>query len=140
VRPMQREIEAQARAAAYMDLAVRNLRVLARAVIRGIELDDSVPASTAIGLQQIASAADGLAAELTGDTQHADPREPLLVAVAAAATALQENGSLSVSAIVGQIRSTATDLLSALGDREEDARWAVRIAAGELDVEPEHAH
>jgi Fusaric acid resistance protein-like len=61
--------------------------------------------------------------------QPADPRQPLLIAVAAAATALQENGSLSVSAIVGQIRSTATDLLSALGDREDDARWAVRIAA-----------
>ena len=133
VRRMQREIEAQARAAAYMDLAVRNLRVLARAVIRGIELGDTVPAGIAVALQQIASAAEGLGAELTGDTQHADPRQPLLVAVAAAATALQENGSLSVAAIVGQIRSTATDLLSALGDREEDARWAVRIAAGETD-------
>ena len=75
---------------------------------------------------------------MTGDTRHADPRQPLLVAVAAAATALQENGSLSVSAIVGQIRSTATDLLSALGDREEDARWAVRIAARELDHTSAH--
>lgn len=122
---MQREIEAQARAAAYMDLAVRNLRVLARAVIRSIELGDTVPASIVVALWQIASAAEGLGAELTGDTQDADSRQPLLVAVAAAATALQENGSLSVSAIVGQIRSTAADLLSALGDREQDARWAV---------------
>jgi len=139
VRRMQRDIEAQARAAAYMDLAVRNLRVLARAIIRGIDLGDTVPASIAVALQQIASAAEGLGAELAGDTQHADPRQPLLVAVAAAATALQENGSLSVSAIVGQIRSTATDLLSALGDREEDARWAVRIAARELDHTGAHS-
>jgi len=138
VRRMQREIAAQAQAAAYMDLAVRNLRVLARAVIRGIELGDTVPASIAVALQQIASAAEGLGAELTGDTRHADPRQPLLVAVGAAATALRENGSLSVSAIVGQIRSTATDLLSALGDREEDARWAVRIAARELDHASAH--
>jgi uncharacterized membrane protein YgaE (UPF0421/DUF939 family) len=131
VRRMQREIEAHAQAAAYMDLAVRNLRVLSRAVIRGIELGEAVPATIGVALQQLARAAADLAAELGGDTRHADSRRPVLLAVAAAATALRENGSLSVAAIVGQIRSTATDLLSALGDREEDARWAVRIAAGE---------
>ena len=131
VRRMQREIEAQARAAAYMDLAVRNLRVLSRAVIRGIELGEAVPAGIGVALQRLARAAVDLGAELAGDMQQADSRRPLLLAVAAAATALQENGSLSVAAIVGQVRSTATDLLSALGDREEDARWAVRIAAGE---------
>ncbi len=133
VRRVQREIEAQARAAAYMDLAVRNLRVLSRAVIRSIELGDTVPAGTAVALRQMAGAAEDLGAELSGATQHADPRQRLLVAVAAAATALQENGSLSVAAIVAQIRSTATDLLSALGDREQDARWAVRAAAREVD-------
>ena len=131
VRRMQREIEAQARAAAYMDLAVRNLRVLSRAVIRGIELGEVVPAGIGVALQQLARAAVDLGAELARDTRHSDSRRPLLLAVAAAATALRENGSLSVAAIVGQIRSIATDLLSALGDREEDARWAVRIAAGE---------
>ncbi len=131
VRRMQREIEAQARAAAYMDLAVRNLRVLSRAVIRGIELGEAVPAGIGVALQQLARAAADLAAELARDPQHADSRRPLLLAVAAAATALRENSSLSVAAIVGQIRSIATDLLSALGDREQDARWAVRIAAGE---------
>lgn len=131
VRRMQREIEAHAQAAAYMDLAVRNLRVLSRAVIRGIELGEAVPAGIGVALQQLARAAAALAAELGGDHRHADSRRPVLLAVAAAATALRENGSLSVATIVGQIRSTATDLLSALGDREEDARWAVRIAAGE---------
>ncbi len=131
VRRMHREIEAQAQAAAYMDLAVRNLRVLSRAVIRGIELGEAVPAGIGVALHRLAGATADLAAELGGDDQHADSRRPVLLAVAAAATALRENGSLSVAAIVGQIRSTATDLLSALGDREEDARWAVRIAAGE---------
>ncbi len=131
VRRMQREIEAQARAAAYMDLAVRNMRVLSRAVIRSIELGEAVPAGIGVALQQLARAAVGLGAELAGDTQHADSRRPLLLAVAAAASALDDNGSLSVAAIVGQIRSMATDLLSALGDREEDARWTVRIAAGD---------
>ena len=132
MRRMQREIEAQARAAAYMDLAVRNLRVLARAVMRGIELGDAVPARIAVALGELARAAERLGAELTDDTGRGDPREPLLLAVSAAATALQENGSLSVAAIVGQIRCTATDLLSVLGDREQDARRAVRIAAREL--------
>ena len=83
---MQREIEAQAQAAAYMDLAVRNLRVLSRAVIRGIELGEAVPAGIGVALQQLARAAAGLGAELAGDTQHADrddhcssplPRPPL---------------------------------------------------------------
>jgi len=138
VRRRQHEIDAQAQAAAYMDLAVRNLRVLSRAVIRAIELGEAVPAGMGVALQQLAHAAADLAAELSGDTEHADSRRPVLLAVAAAATALQEHGSLPVAAIVGQIRSTATDLLSALGDREEDARWAVRIAAGETDNTSAH--
>ena len=131
MRRMQREIEAQARAAAHMDLAVRNMRVLSRAVIRSIELGEAVPAGIGVALQQLALAALGLGAELGCDAQHADSRPPLLLAVAGAASALQDNASLSVAAIVGQIRSIATDLLSALGDGEEDARWTVRIAAGD---------
>jgi uncharacterized membrane protein YgaE (UPF0421/DUF939 family) len=138
VRRMRRGIEAHATAAAYMDLAVRNLRVLSRAVTRGIELDETVPAGVAVALQQVARASEDLGEELAGDPHRADPRQPLLAAVAASATALQENGSLSVAAIVGQIRSIATDLLSALGDREEDARWTVRIAAGDADHSSAH--
>ncbi len=131
VRRMQHLIEAHATAAAYMDLAVRNLRVTARAVTRGLELDESVPAGIALALQHLARASEDLGKELAGDPHHADPRRPVLAAVAVSATALGENGGLSVAAMVGQIRSIATDLLCALGDREENARWTVRIAAGD---------
>jgi hypothetical protein len=52
--------------------------------------------------------------------------EPALRAAAAATYVLERTGNLSVSVIVGQIRSTATDLLAATGMSQDEASEEVR--------------
>ena len=53
-------------------------------------------------------------------------REPALRAAAAATLVLEGTTNLSVTVIVGQIRSTATDLLTGIGLTYEEATEAVR--------------
>jgi hypothetical protein len=56
-------------------------------------------------------------------------REPALRAAAKATHVLAGTTNLSVSVIVGQVRSTATDLLTGIGLSYEEATEAVRDAA-----------
>ncbi len=55
--------------------------------------------------------------------------EPALRAAATATVVLEGTANLSVSVIVGQIRSTATDLLTGTGMSYEEAVEAVRGAS-----------
>jgi hypothetical protein len=55
---------------------------------------------------------------------------PALRAAAASAAVLERTGNLSSTVIVGQIRSTAVDLLRGSGMTYEEAAEAVRTAAG----------
>lgn len=71
----------------------------------------------------------------------ATAREAALRAAARATLALERTGNLAVSVLVGQVRSTATDLLRGLGLAPREARDAVREAADrerqrELDGSP----
>ena len=54
-------------------------------------------------------------------------------AAAEATLVLERTGNLSVSVIVGQIRSTAADLLAATGMTHEQAAGAVRDAVREAE-------
>jgi uncharacterized membrane protein YgaE (UPF0421/DUF939 family) len=122
------ELELHAHAAEQVDLAVRNVRVLARAILRAVELDDPVPSALHEALEHLASAVSGLGMHLADPDLQTRARASALQAVACASRAVDEEPSLSVSVIVGQIRSTATDLLGGLGDEDSDARSAVRAA------------
>ena len=53
---------------------------------------------------------------------------------ARASAALEDTSNLSVSVIVGQVRSTATDLLLSLGMDNEEALEEVRNARDRLNV------
>ncbi|MCW3041264.1 MAG: rane protein-like protein, partial [Solirubrobacterales bacterium] len=55
-----------------------------------------------------------------------------LDAAARATLGLERTANLSTSVIVGQVRSTATDLVKALGASDEEAVEAVRAAVREL--------
>ena len=57
--------------------------------------------------------------------------EPALRAAAEASLVLERTGNMSVSVIVGQIRSTATDLLTATGMTYDEATETVRHAVRE---------
>lgn len=120
-------------AAAQIDLAVRNVRVLARGAIRGVLLGDSVPPDIGDALRDLASAARALEAALEDPDRGVDVRAPALRAAARATFVLERTGNLSVSVIVGQVRSTAVDLLRGSGLDQQAASEAVRYASEERE-------
>jgi hypothetical protein len=122
-------VETYADAAHRIDLAVRNVRVLARGTIRAIELDENVPPEISGALRDLASAVRALGPALDDAGLAHEVREPALRAAADASAVLERTANLSVSVIVGQIRSTAVDLISSTGTGSGEAAGAVRSAA-----------
>jgi uncharacterized membrane protein YgaE (UPF0421/DUF939 family) len=121
-------VEFYAEAAARIDLAVRNVRVLARGAVRALSLSDNVPPDVADAIEDLASAVLALERALDDDGS-ADPVRGLaLRAATTASLVLERTGNLSVSVIVGQIRSTAVDLLAGTGMAGDAAIEAVRAA------------
>ncbi len=127
-------VEVYASAAAQIDLAVRNVRVLARGVIRAVELDERVPADVADAVRDLAAAVRALGAVLGGEEGPEVLRVPALRAAGRASAVLERTGNLSVSVIVGQVRSTAVDLLVGTGLAYDEAAEAVRAAAREAEA------
>jgi uncharacterized membrane protein YgaE (UPF0421/DUF939 family) len=122
-------VEFYAESAARIDLAVRNVRVLARGAMRALALDENVPPDVAAALEDLAAAVGALASALERGEGFDAVREPALSAASRATRVLEGTTNLSVSVIVGQIRSTSTDLLTGIGMSYEDATEAVRAAA-----------
>jgi uncharacterized membrane protein YgaE (UPF0421/DUF939 family) len=122
-------VEFYTEAAARIDLAVRNTRVLARGAMRALSLDENVPPDVADAIDDLAAAVRALATALAADTAFDDVREPALRAAATATRVLEGTTNLSVSVIVGQVRSTAVDLLTGIGFSYEEATDAVRSAS-----------
>jgi uncharacterized membrane protein YgaE (UPF0421/DUF939 family) len=124
-------VETYAAAAAQIDLAVRNVRVLARAARRAVDLDDNVPEGVHAALADLAAAVRALDDVLCDPdaTRAGSVREPALRAAARATLVLEQTGNMSVSVIVGQIRSTAVDILRGSGMTYREAADAVRAAA-----------
>jgi uncharacterized membrane protein YgaE (UPF0421/DUF939 family) len=124
-------MEFYADAAGRIDLAVRNVRVLARGAIRAVQLDDNVPPDVGEALGELAAAVRALAAALDADLDFAAAREHAGRAAAIASLVLEGTTNLSVSVIVGQVRSTATDLMTGTGLSYDEATVAVREAIRE---------
>jgi uncharacterized membrane protein YgaE (UPF0421/DUF939 family) len=122
-------VESWAGAANQIDLAVRNVRVLARGAIRALRLDENVPEEVGEALRDLAAAVRALDGALEADGNVDNVRAPALRAAARASLVLERTGNLSVSVIVGQVRSTATDLLTGTGMEPDEAATAVRGAA-----------
>ena len=122
------EVERYAEAAPHVDLAVRNVRVLARAALSVIETGAPVPAG-------IPHAVRGLATPRTGSSASsrragAPRRRSRRHSPPPATRRSRSSGrTIPLSVIVGQIRSTAVDLLRALGIERSEAVEHVRAAA-----------
>jgi uncharacterized membrane protein YgaE (UPF0421/DUF939 family) len=129
------EIEVYGGAAAQIDLAVRNVRVLGRGVLRAVSLHDHIPDDVPGAIEDLAEAVIALEAALEEDGSTDAVRDPALRATTASTLALERTGNLSVSVIVGQIRSTAVDLIAGTGLTYDEAvdlvRSAVRAATAE---------
>jgi len=114
-----------------LDLTTRNVRLLARGAIRAVELNEPVPSELLSALRALADAVRALEPALGDPEQHAArgaAHAAALRAAADASLALERSSGLSVSVLVGQVRSTATDLLRSLGFAPREARDAVRAA------------
>jgi hypothetical protein len=128
-----RTVDVYTDAAAQIDLAVRNVRVLARGARRAIELDENVPPEVSGALRALAEAVRALGAAIDDPGSADAVRAPALRAAGEATLVLERTGNLSVSVIVGQVRSTAVDLLRGSGMSYEDAATAVRGAVREAE-------
>jgi uncharacterized membrane protein YgaE (UPF0421/DUF939 family) len=120
-----------------LDNAVRNVRVLARGALRALQLNDHVPPDIPLALRELASTVRGFDDALAAPHGRAAeaPRAAALRAAARATLVLERTGNMSVSVLVGQVRSTAVDLLRGLGLDGDEARAAVRAAAQEVAAE-----
>jgi uncharacterized membrane protein YgaE (UPF0421/DUF939 family) len=128
-------VDAYSDAAAQIDLAVRNVRVLARGARRAIDLEENVPPELAGALRELGGAVRALRGALDDPGRTEAVRAPALRAAGRATLVLERTGNLSVSVIVGQVRSTAVDLLRGTGMSYDDAARSVRDAAREAAIE-----
>jgi uncharacterized membrane protein YgaE (UPF0421/DUF939 family) len=122
-----------ATAVGHLDNAQRNVRVLARDALRALDLDADVPPEAIRGLRELAAAVRAVTPSFEEPDRAERARRHAIHAAAAATLGLERTSNLSASAIVAQIRSTATDVLRALGIDGEEARQVVRSAAAELE-------
>ena len=127
-------VEVYADAAAQIDLAVRNVRVLARAARRAIDLEENIPPEVADALRALAAAVRALGEAIDDPGRAGAVRDHALRAATEATLVLKATGNMSVSVIVGQIRSTAVDLLRGAGMSYDEAAEAVRGAVAEAEA------
>lgn len=132
-RASRRRVDRFAAAAEPIDLAIRNTRVLARASVRAIDLDENVPPIVVESIRDLAAAVHLLDRHLAGGPGRSGARQAAVQAAARASAALDMTTNMSLSVIVGHVRSTANDLLLGIGMTPEEATEAVRSARDHLD-------
>jgi len=131
--PLQRRersrVERYALAVPYVGYAIRNTRVLARAAVRAVELEPSVPIPLVSSIRQLAVAVRRLEAALDSGEGSAAVREAAQLAAAESTGSLDDGMGFAIGALVSQVRSTAADLLRALGLGRREAVGLIRRAA-----------
>ncbi len=119
-----------ATAADQLDLAVRNTRVLARAVVTLVRERGAAPGELPEAILELALAVEALARHLERpDHPLDDARHFALGAAGEATSVLKRSNDLETSALVAQVRSTAIDLLQASGMDFSEALRALREAS-----------
>ncbi|HEX5700062.1 MAG TPA: hypothetical protein VFX77_05400, partial [Rubrobacter sp.] len=125
-----------ATAADQLDLAVRNVRVLARAAAAAVREGEPAPEALSETIRDLARAVETLSAYIEQPEHPVETRRFALEAAVGATAVLSERNDLSTSMLVGQIRSTALDLLRASGMDSTESLEALRNAANRTTREP----
>jgi len=125
-----------ATAADQLDLAVRNVRVLARAVATSVREGEPAPEVLSETIRDLARAVETLTAYIKEPEHPVETRRFALEAAGGATAVLAERNDLRTSMLVGQIRSTAVDLLRASGMDSTEALEALRKAGDGTAREP----
>jgi hypothetical protein len=125
-----------------LDLAVPNARVLSRSAPRLLRREEPAPRALTAAVLNLTRAVRALDSYLGGAAQDTDDGQRYALAAARGATdVLDERQDLGISALVGQIRSTAVDLLRSISMDYDSAIDALEEAAGDPPADaPEPAH
>ena len=128
-RSPRERLPVYAAAAQKLDAAVRNTLVLTRRVLATLQRDGGAAPPLAEGVALLGEAVRELGRALQEPGREVAVRRLALRAAAVASTVLARDPGLSAVVIVGQIRSTAIDLLRGSGLGYDDAREALEAAA-----------
>jgi uncharacterized membrane protein YgaE (UPF0421/DUF939 family) len=121
-------LERYSNLAKQVELAVYNVRVLARGVARAISLEDQTPPALTGAVRRLADAVRTMGVALDDERAVERARDAALEAAHLANQVIDQTGNMSALHLVGQVRSTAVDLLRGLGVEYDDARDAVRVS------------
>jgi uncharacterized membrane protein YgaE (UPF0421/DUF939 family) len=135
-RRTRERIPLYADAAQQMDYAVRNTRVLARRALNAIRRDRKAPPELADAVALLGDAVLELGNQLEQPQADTAARRLALEAAVKATTCLHDSPGLSMSVIIGQVRSTAIDLLRGSGMTGEEARAALDAAVERAGAAP----
>jgi uncharacterized membrane protein YgaE (UPF0421/DUF939 family) len=127
-RRTRERVPLYAQAAQQMDYAVRNTRVLARRALHAIRRHGPAPPGLADAVTLLGDAVIELGNQLDHPEADTATRRLALDAAVTATRVLYDDPGLSVSVIVGQVRSTAVDLLRGSGMTGDEARAALEAA------------
>jgi hypothetical protein len=122
------QLRVYADAAAQVDLALRNSRVLARAAIGAVRRGGAGDPDLVEAIRTLARAVRQLGGDLAQPEPSGETRRLALAAAASATGVLERHRDLPTSMLVGQVRATATDLLRSVGVERDAAREAVDAA------------
>ncbi|HYY20456.1 MAG TPA: FUSC family protein [Thermoleophilaceae bacterium] len=107
------ELERYARSARHIDFAVRNARVLARHVLRLLRSGEVAPAELAKAVHDLSLAVWALAAQFEDPGRATEVRFHASRAAARAVAIYEREPNLVLTETMGQVRSTAIDLVRA---------------------------
>lgn len=119
-RTKLRHLELYAAAASHIDMAVADVVGVARAAVRAVRRNSPALGALSETILDLARAVEALATYLEKSGPTEEVRRFVLKAVGEATALLEEHQDLGTSALVGQIRAMAVDLLRSTGmDRAE---------------------
>src|SRR5581483_6391522 len=132
IAPLRRHergrVERYATAVPHVGFAIRNTRVLARAAVRAIELEPSIPVRLVESIRTCATAVRRLEPALDEGTGEGAVREAARRAAREATASYAEEMGFAIGVLVGQVRSIAADLLRVLGLERREAIEQLRAA------------
>jgi hypothetical protein len=130
-----RHLELYAGASISIELTVINTRVLARGAANTLRRGEAVPSVVPQAISDLSRAVRALADYLEEAEGPEEVRQFALEAARGATEALKERHDLTVTVLVGQVRSMAVDLLRSTGMDQAQALAALEQAAPRRSAE-----
>jgi hypothetical protein len=132
-----RHLELYAAAASQIDMAVADVEGVARAAVRAVRRNSPALQTPSEAILELARAVEALATYLEKPGPTEDVRRLVLKAVGEATALLEEHKDLGTSALVGEIRAMAIDLLRGTGMDRAEVLEALEEATGSPNSENE---